>query len=1055
MTTSSTPFGNIRIISASAGSGKTTRLAAELERAIVEEGVAPDRILATTFTKKAAAELVERGRRVLLRRGDTEVADRFRAARIGTVNAVAGRIVSDFAFDCGMSPELVVFDEQRARDTFRQCLQEVVTREDLDVIADLSSRFATFPWAELVGETVARARTNGLGAVDLSQSASRSHSELFSLLPGQALDLDDILRGETEAAATALKEQRAKGDATKATEAALDRVERARSRLKRGRTLSWQEWTQLGALAPAKKSAAAVASLVHVATRMLEHPRFHADLSAAIALVFSLAQRALTTYQRHKARVHAIDFIDQEGLALELVQRPDIRALLQSEIELVLVDEFQDTSPLQLALFLELSRIAPRSIWVGDPKQAIYGFRGADPALMAQAVGALLGGTVPEALRRSYRSRAPLVALTNQLFVPAFAADGLPAVLVELEPASDADDPTLGPIVERWRLSTRNREQDAAAVARCTLELLADATLQVRGEDGPRRVRPGDVAILCMTRNMCALIARCLASLGVPNVVARAGLLQTEEGQLLYAAVRLWGDPLDALASAELARMLVYPTDASTFLDEALKARELDAPAFSTETPVRAVLDARKAQPHAGPLDAFDAICRALGIDDLCAQLGRSSARLANVDAFRSHIVRFVEECAHTSRSRTVGTLASWLQALAVDEGDTQAPPADDDAVTVTTWHGSKGLEWPIVVLAESDRERQPAVLGVNVVRDDDVAFSLAKPLGGRFVRYWPNPFSEATRLTPFHALLAQHPATAQAEHEGDRQRLRLLYVGWTRARDRVVLAGRSALPGGLYGFFAGAGFDEPKLNHVLGTETQEHLGRARWGGIDLDVVLRGADGTVGVLRRRPLPVEVEDLQHEPMAWPPATHAPSSATGVGVVANEVVIGAPMPAVVVTEPDAFGVAVHAWFGAEAPDDDDDAVEMAAGLVRGFEGAGVSAADIVACRRRLEAALALRWPHATARREVPFSFVDDAGTTTRGAIDLLLDTPDGFVVVDHKVLLGDVARARTVAAAYSGQLQAYADAVARLSARPVLSTWIHLPLQGLLLEVRSAS
>jgi ATP-dependent exoDNAse (exonuclease V) beta subunit len=533
--------------------------------------------------------------------------------------------------------------------------------------------------------------------------------------------------------------------------------------------------------------------------------------------------------------------------------------------------------------------------------------------------------------------------------------------------------------------------------------------------------------------------------------------LRTEEGQLLSAALRLWADPRDALARAELARVLVYPTDAGAFLNDALSAAG-DEP-FATAEPVRAVLEARAQQRHAGPLDAFDAVCRALRIDEVCAQLGAASARLANVDAFRAHVVRFVEECAHTGHARTVTTLAPWLSALATDDGDTQAPPADD-AVTVTTWHGSKGLEWPVVVLTETDHERPPAVLGVHVVRDHAAAFSLEDPLAGRHVRFWPNPFSDATRHTPFHAMLAQHPVTTQAEHERDRQRLRLLYVGWTRARDRVVLAGRSALPAGLYERFSPGGLEEPKLQDATTTATTQRLGRARWGGVDVDVVMRGADGSIGVLRRTPLPVEVEDLRPAEGVWPPATRVPSSAEGQGVIVDEVVVGAPLAGMVgllsMHPPDVLGTAVHAWFGAEAPecddDDDDDAVEMAAGLLRAVDGAGF-AAELVACRRRFEASLATRWPDGRVRREVPFSFIDDVGTTTRGAIDVLVETAAGYVIVDHKVLFGDVSRARRDAAGYAGQLQAYANAIVRLTGRPVLSTWIHLPLHGLLLEVQS--
>src|SRR5204862_4090544 len=127
------------------------------------------------------------------------------------------------------------------------------------------------------------------------------------------------------------------------------------------------------------------------------------------------------------------DFVDQEALALELLRREDVRAALQGQLDLVLVDEFQDTSPLQLAIFLELASLARQSVWVGDQKQAIYGFRGTDPALMDAVIESLTAiSTDPElvlaaveavgkhakleTLSVSYRSRPELVHLTSDVF---------------------------------------------------------------------------------------------------------------------------------------------------------------------------------------------------------------------------------------------------------------------------------------------------------------------------------------------------------------------------------------------------------------------------------------------------------------------------------------------------------------------------------------------------------------------------------------------------------------------------------------------------------------
>ncbi|MCP3955872.1 MAG: UvrD-helicase domain-containing protein, partial [Desulfobacterales bacterium] len=102
----------IQIISASAGSGKTYRLSELLEQVVRNNEVRPDAILATTFTKKAAAELQERVRTRLLAAGLTAQAQQLSISRIGTVNAVCGGLLTDFAFDLGISPGQKVLEEE-------------------------------------------------------------------------------------------------------------------------------------------------------------------------------------------------------------------------------------------------------------------------------------------------------------------------------------------------------------------------------------------------------------------------------------------------------------------------------------------------------------------------------------------------------------------------------------------------------------------------------------------------------------------------------------------------------------------------------------------------------------------------------------------------------------------------------------------------------------------------------------------------------------------------------------------------------------------------------
>ncbi|MGV8677625.1 UvrD-helicase domain-containing protein, partial [Pseudomonas aeruginosa] len=120
--------------------------------------------------------------------------------------------------------------------------------------------------------------------------------------------------------------------------------------------------------------------------------------------ISSCEKCGLDAYEQAKKALGAVDFSDQEVLLLRALKtKSTVREVLAAELDLIMVDEFQDTSPLQLALFVELAKLAKRSVWVGDPKQAIYGFRGTDASLITGVLGAIKdwGGTIGKALDTS------------------------------------------------------------------------------------------------------------------------------------------------------------------------------------------------------------------------------------------------------------------------------------------------------------------------------------------------------------------------------------------------------------------------------------------------------------------------------------------------------------------------------------------------------------------------------------------------------------------------------------------------------------------------------
>jgi len=564
----------IEIVSASAGSGKTYELARILEEAVRTGEVRPEAVVATTFTRKAAAELKERVRRRLLEAGMAEQAQRLNAAVMGTVNSVCSQFVTDFAFDLGLSPELRVLDEDAAATALRKALTGVLCQETDDSAARLPRTFWEWEPEALIRDVLELARANGLDAEGLKASRNRCLREIDELLGEPTEDEACLTKKIGEAIQAFLREYGKGGDATKASAGAADKARQFLGDLRAGRVMKWQQWSGMAGLGAAKKSAAHAGPIEELAAAHVRLPSFRRDIEAAVYTIFDLAARALETYRAYKEEHGLIDFIDQESLALELLGRDEVRERLEGRFDLVLVDEFQDTSPIQLAIFLRLAGLAKRSVWVGDQKQSIFGFRGADPELMNAAIDTILGGQAPRTLGKSWRSRPTLVRVTSELFAQAFPRHGIPSERVRLEAAREGEPGGLGPVVERWypRADGRRRADKTAALAAGIKEALADGAVLVRDRETgeARRAEARDVAVLCRTNRTAALIAEGLARSGIKSAVARAGLMRTPEARLALAAIRLWADPGDGLSAAEMARILDKPDEPDKWLGELL-----------------------------------------------------------------------------------------------------------------------------------------------------------------------------------------------------------------------------------------------------------------------------------------------------------------------------------------------------------------------------------------------------------------------------------------------------------------------------------------------------
>lgn len=1041
-------MGTIRIISASAGTGKTHRLAEELCTRIMTGDARPEAILATTFTNKAAGELKSRIRTRLLGEGRVEEALRLDAARIGTVNSVCGRLVSDFTFELGLSPELDVLDEDAAKAELRRAIPRVVGAEEMEELTVLDERLSDADWQGNVQSIVDLARTNNLSSTDLVSCADRSVAGFIELLPrpGDAAAIDADMQAALQAFV-----DRVEDDGKKNTKTALQEVRHALIQLRSGKEMAWQEWQKLTRLAPAVAWKEAAEPVRHAAVAHAAHPRFREDIEAIIRKVFQVAGEVLAVYTSHKSETGSIDFVDQEAHALHLLSQDEVCARLRDGLDLVLVDEFQDTSPIQLAIFLKLADLAAESIWVGDQKQAIYGFRGTDPALMDAAVTAIeTGGSAVDVLDRSWRSRADLVNLTSDLFAEAFKCSDIPPARVRIEAAEELlpEPQGLGPVLERWALDASNRQADADALAAGVRELLADEKVVVRDpvSGQARRVRAGDVAILCRMNAVCDSIAAALDNTGVPAVRRRAGLLSTPEARLVVAGLRYWIDDRDALAAAELARILEYPDQGDAWLDRLVESPGIGA--FEEMSVLATIRDARDARPLQGTVGVLDAVLAAVDTREMCLRWGNSDRRLDNLDALRAFAVQYAETCETEGTGCTPAGLVASLDELAGDETDMQASFPGGDSVTVSTWHSAKGREWPVTILFEINKGRGSNALGVAVMNDGD-ALDIQAPLAGRWIRYWPSPYHARTDKTALHDRLREHPTSVEARARDAQEQLRLLYVVWTRARDRLILVTRS-----------GKGLDSGPLTLLSDANGDALLsapvdGRVTW-----------AENTLDIEQRELVPADVEPTAPVPGTWytcpgtlpdhPPAYVAASEIGGEGLAGEPLSLGERLPLHGDLDMTRVGNAVHGFLAADTPSFDDDTREsIAGGLLLSWDVAGALAAQsLLVASDNFRAWVEAQWPGATWHREWPVMLKNGDGSIVSGTADLVLGTADGYVIIDHKSFPGSAEQAVKKAQSFGGQLGAYADAVGTATGQPVIGTFIHLPVSGIVVRVEPA-
>lgn len=1030
--------GKIHFISAGAGSGKTYSLTELLDDKLVAGGIDPAGVIATTFTKKAATELRERVRESLVAKGEFQRANSIGQARIGTVNSICGQLVQRFAFEIGLPPELEVLEESEADSLLREALDGVLDDPSkIDQLNQLAYRLGEEDWQGRIKKLVDLARSNDIAPATLAGQGALNASDLLdNHYPKPAKTSFDVqLINTIEAAALQLETAQAT-KFVKKTADCIKVLNECLPDLKRG-NLPWSQWVKLGKTLPAKAFELVMEPVQDAARRHDEHPGLHADIRQWLESSFSLAAHTLEVFARLKRERGVIDFVDQELLLLQALRQPSVEETIRDELQLLMVDEFQDTSPIQLALFTRLALLAKETVWVGDVKQAIYGFRGSDTALMQSVLDALpaMGATRSE-LPNSYRSRPELVDLVNAVFEPVFAG-----FLQPKEIRLTATRPRLldNEAFAWWYLAGDNKEEIAKALGTGVRNLLASGYQVVDKQTKlARMVQPGDIAILSRSNVGVSDAAKALAEQGLTVAVSQAGLLATPEAVLAVACLRRLNDRRDTLASAEIIS-LTECSDPEDWLADRLRYLEAIMAEGGkdhwreegdTAAPVLARLAALR-QSDIGRMTPTEALRRAIVECDLARYLlqwskdkARADARLANLQALRELAQDYEKRCHARRRAATISGLILWFQQAATDKTDLLAS-SQDDAVRVLTHHGAKGLEWPVVICLDLHAATRDRLWDISVQSAAPV--TMADPLQGRDIRYWPWPYGKQSNGIPTADKIADSAIAAEFALKAKEEAQRLLYVSMTRARDLLIFA----IP-----------------NKVKAFEWLDCV-NAPW--------LKTDDGEISLPDCEPIKVASQTFEvpavpveesavvaGEQLHWfeiptdrPSYLSAICSPSGLKTEQGFQELASPEIAIYGERialngaPDmaTLGEALHAciafdWLNPELPEREERIARILAnwGVERNVDSNQVA----IGVKKFREWCIE-RWKPTAWYVEYPVEVVLSNGQGIKGRLDLLLETLAGWVILDHKSNPSPCSEWNKVASGYGSQLAGYKSSI----------------------------
>jgi exodeoxyribonuclease-5 len=836
------------LVEAGAGSGKTAVMAGRIAM-MLAEGIAPRSIAAVTFTELAASELLSRVRefvadllagaiaaelRIALPEGlsGTQHANLAKAASAideitcSTIHGFCQRLIKPYPSEADIDPGAVIIDRTQGDLAFLEIvdawLRERLSGDRGSLIATMAlhDSEATVYLVHRIAQSLRQRRglcappapdlgpltADCLRLVDnfvtfqRSTAASESDTEILVERFRELVNSVTAASPATLAGLVGLLKAQPSKD--------LVTLEGSfRKYKKKGK---WVDAAKRAGLSKADGERFNDEATEHydacgAAWRVLQQ----AAASRALAILIEDTKPILERYRDYKRGSAQLDFDDLIFAARDLLRDHDeVRRALGERFRYVLVDEFQDTDPLQTEIFWRLCgdpqapdapwsqfRIRPGALFlVGDPKQAIYRFRGADVTAYVEARAAFVKQNEDSllAISTNFRSRASILAFVNERFEAILSAEHQPG-FAALDPFHD--DPAADICVAALDIKVadeqgnalveQQRDAEAEAVADLCARLIGHRRFIDRRSGHQRTCQPGDIALLAPTSKDLWRYEEALERRGIPVATqAGKGLFRRQEIHDLIALTRVLADRRDTLALGSLLRGplvglteeelldIVWALPRSHDMPERIPRLDvgIDAALVPHSLAADVLMKLQSLYKRSNSTTPYDLLSQAIDVFRVRPILmvrhrGQAERALANVDLFLSlttgYAVRGLQAFAQAMT-------AAWTDEERAGEG---RPDAQEESVALFTMHAAKGLEWPVVIPINT----MTGVLGPDSAVVNRKTHTFYCPVLGTAPQ--------------------GHEAVFEAEKAAlDRERVRLWYVAATRARELLVLP-RSDMP--------------------------------------------------------------------------------------------------------------------------------------------------------------------------------------------------------------------------------------------------------------------